>query len=923
MKKFYFLLLALIVSVASVSAQYYFRGNVGNWGKDYPMEQNGNSWTITIPELTGQFKIAGADWEKNSSWGIKGSDNTISNPASVILNSDKDAANIAIPENEKWTNARITFTESTKTLTVEAESVETFDAAIELWLHGQFDKDQIEDDGFTSYKMTRHGDEWIVNITPTRSGRFGFKRIYNGYQTGWWAYGTANTTIEIGKEYPLTKETPNDLSHNLELGRSYRFILTGNFEIGFTLHVEEISNWISFNFEDRNGWGTDARAEIFVSEDGNPDGAVSYPVTLNSDGTVREYAPITLDNLWVRIYKDRVKNPVVARYISGMTYFMDEADFTGPDLYILGTFSDWDPVNAPAMKWDNGFYIYEYTGLSKNNTIKISTGRGIATHDDIWWNFNNNGLLFGGWSGNGDKQIDVNSTLSSCTKGYIANNYALNNIVEGNKYLIRIRYAEDATDNELAVYELGEQNGLTTGTLEATADDALGFTLNATATDATLNGRSVAELLDYSLDVSAPDAAWLPEAPEFAFGEMAYTAAYPDAEHTLTLRATPAYGKLTKAEFATLNLAATTATVKPRLEVGTTEAGLSVIDIEPLTNTRHLGHHEAAPAVYDRINTFSTDITLRAIEGIDFAVNGSAIESGRTYSVEGYNALSATPELPLTIKRGNESTSITIALPAYSSDETAFPAISSVSAAHTMLFFGDATGYPEGTTVYDFAIDYRFSFGTSTPAAAGYIGYKADIEGRTHSAIEGNWHKFGGYVAPMDEIFFAGSADNIIFRGIENYVYGAGDWARLCAESGRLPLHISDFGHGEGPVPTVSAAFNIIYPLLNAPAVTEKAEATAMTAAPRRVRAVSIDDIVAHNPAVAEGEDPYSADNPAATAEPITPEDYTTTGIGNVAVDTDAPAEYYNLQGVRIDRPAAGSVCIVRRGNTVSKTIVR
>ena len=96
-----------------------------------------------------------------------------------------------------------------------------------------------------------------------------------------------------------------------------------------------------------------------------------------------------------------------------------------------------------------------------------------------------------------------------------------------------------------------------------------------------------------------------------------------------------------------------------------------------------------------------------------------------------------------------------------------------------------------------------------------------------------------------------------------------------------------------------------------------------MTAAPRRVRAVSIDDIVAHNPAVAEGEDPYSADNPAATAEPITPEDYTTTGIGNVAVDADAPAEFYSLQGMRIDRPAAGSVCIVRRGNTVSKTIVR
>lgn len=43
-------------------------------------------------------------------------------------------------------------------------------------------------------------------------------------------------------------------------------------------------------------------------------------------------------------------------------------------------------------------------------------------------------------------------------------------------------------------------------------------------------------------------------------------------------------------------------------------------------------------------------------------------------------------------------------------------------------------------------------------------------------------------------------------------------------------------------------------------------------------------------------------------------------GVENVAVDaTEAPAEYYNLQGVRVANPAAGQIYIERRGNTARK----
>lgn len=50
-----------------------------------------------------------------------------------------------------------------------------------------------------------------------------------------------------------------------------------------------------------------------------------------------------------------------------------------------------------------------------------------------------------------------------------------------------------------------------------------------------------------------------------------------------------------------------------------------------------------------------------------------------------------------------------------------------------------------------------------------------------------------------------------------------------------------------------------------------------------------------------------------------------TVGVSDVTVENDAnaPVEYYNLQGVRVDNPAAGQLVIRRQGNTVTKMVVR
>lgn len=49
-----------------------------------------------------------------------------------------------------------------------------------------------------------------------------------------------------------------------------------------------------------------------------------------------------------------------------------------------------------------------------------------------------------------------------------------------------------------------------------------------------------------------------------------------------------------------------------------------------------------------------------------------------------------------------------------------------------------------------------------------------------------------------------------------------------------------------------------------------------------------------------------------------------TAGIGNVTADSeDAPAEYYDLRGIRVSTPRAGELYIVRSGSKVTKAIVR
>lgn len=45
-------------------------------------------------------------------------------------------------------------------------------------------------------------------------------------------------------------------------------------------------------------------------------------------------------------------------------------------------------------------------------------------------------------------------------------------------------------------------------------------------------------------------------------------------------------------------------------------------------------------------------------------------------------------------------------------------------------------------------------------------------------------------------------------------------------------------------------------------------------------------------------------------------------GVGAEAIETEGPAEYYNMQGVRVAEPTTG-LYIVKQGNKVSKQLIR
>ncbi len=153
------------------------------------------------------------------------------------------------------------------------------------------------------------------------------------------------------------------------------------------------------------------------------------------------------------------------------------------------------------------------------------------------------------------------------------------------------------------------------------------------------------------------------------------------------------------------------------------------------------------------------------------------------------------------------------------------------------------------------------------------------------------------------------------FNSVEGYTYSMGETIAL--------------GHVEGP--------QYIYYTLDGETTPDPANVeVAPAAAPARIAAATDEDHtgktynLVQRPLVYQGGDvniKYLAHKdgyePSDIQELSIKDGGETTGIENVAVDSqNAPVEFFNLQGVRVENPSAG-IFIRRQGNNVSKVVIK
>lgn len=374
--------------------------------------------------------------------------------------------------------------------------------------------------------------------------------------------------------------------------------------------------------------------------------------------------------------------------------------------------------------------------------------------------------------------------------------------------------------------------------------------------------------------------------------------------------------------------------VIPELTVslGTPEYGVEEMTLE---NPAHSG----AAYTYDRVNTvavpFTVDNGVALGEGwtVDYTamINNDALitvgEKGTLQNInpagENFNvAVSASYKRQGVELATAKSKSETTTLPSVE-----FPALTVDTDPSFYLFAGDATHLDEAqgwaqimdpkTTVYDMAIKQPFS-GTELSRYAGYIGYKVVTNrGAHHDGHILDQHKDNIY----NGVPLVGTWGEIVgFDALEG-------WAAKSFKTGEIALHIhhvacaaeggnADFNQPAAPENVkVGVALEVVYPVYVNPVFVA---ADAPAAARHRAAAREGGNIEVVNPA------PISEDitvNDVEKTAAVDESNFATTGVENVSV-ADGDAEYFNLQGMRVENPESG-LYIRRQGGTISKVYIR
>ncbi len=288
MKKFYMFFAALLVAMTAMAADpdLYIRGaqfgwDAGDCTSSNKMTCSNGVYTITLDKLQSGFKIADNAWSTDN-WG---SASNIEPGKEYTLTNGSTSGNITTKGAVVITNAKLTFTRSTGVLKVEGTAPDaTYPDGI--YLVGDFN-DWNEKDA--SYKLTRQSDTGKYKITGVTIASGQKIKFTNGSWSVNWGSETEGDAIPVGTAF-----TPHFNGNNYALGQA---LTNATVEFDYNLDdIETASVTITNNGSTTpSTGGSDVPDQLYVvgNVNGN-DWSTSTAPAMTKDGSTYKLTGATL-----------------------------------------------------------------------------------------------------------------------------------------------------------------------------------------------------------------------------------------------------------------------------------------------------------------------------------------------------------------------------------------------------------------------------------------------------------------------------------------------------------------------------------------------------------------------------------------------------------------------------------------------------
>ena len=201
MMKFYFLMMALLVSLGASAIDYQLIGNLNSWNTSDASTKftavGDGTYTLTVGKLVSGFKVKSfqAGWDDTYNWGAPAGATQITVGTAmnlVVGNTGKDIT-VAAPIE----NATLIFNPSVPSLLIKGEQGNPDDVVISYCLHGCWEGDNSN---WSDVTLTEKDGVWTASKEISAKCNFGIKRLEDGIQAGsdnWVAAANSSDAVVV------------------------------------------------------------------------------------------------------------------------------------------------------------------------------------------------------------------------------------------------------------------------------------------------------------------------------------------------------------------------------------------------------------------------------------------------------------------------------------------------------------------------------------------------------------------------------------------------------------------------------------------------------------------------------------------------------------------------------------------------------